>query len=81
MKASLAALMFVLAAMVLAAATFVSYEALIEAYGSGPPYYSRTTNMEKWTDPLQDVALLYLAALTLAVALTWIGARMARKLK
>lgn len=25
---------------------------LIEAYGSGAPYYSRTTNMDKWTNPL-----------------------------
>ena len=25
---------------------------LIEAYGSGPPYYSRTTNMDKWENPL-----------------------------
>jgi hypothetical protein len=25
---------------------------LTEAYGSGEPYYSRTTNMDKWTDPL-----------------------------
>ncbi|RQS22558.1 hypothetical protein [Burkholderia sp. Bp8998] len=25
---------------------------LSEAYGDGPPYYARTTNMDKWTDPL-----------------------------
>ncbi|PMS15373.1 hypothetical protein C0Z18_27315 [Trinickia dabaoshanensis] len=25
---------------------------LAEAYGSGAPYFSRTTNMDKWTDPL-----------------------------
>jgi type VI secretion system secreted protein Hcp len=25
---------------------------LNEFYGSGPPYYSRTTNMDKWVDPL-----------------------------
>lgn len=25
---------------------------LIEAYGSGAPYYSRTTNMDKWSDPV-----------------------------
>ncbi|MBB5401388.1 hypothetical protein [Paraburkholderia youngii] len=25
---------------------------LNEAYGNGEPYYSRTTNMDKWTDPL-----------------------------
>lgn len=25
---------------------------LLDAYGSGPPYYSRTTNMDKWENPL-----------------------------
>ena len=25
---------------------------LIEAYGSGAPYYSRTTNMDKWSNPV-----------------------------
>ncbi|MEX3785502.1 hypothetical protein [Paraburkholderia sp. BR14374] len=25
---------------------------LNEAYGNGEPYYSRTTNMDKWIDPL-----------------------------
>ncbi|MCC8405190.1 hypothetical protein LJ655_25505 [Paraburkholderia sp. MMS20-SJTN17] len=25
---------------------------LNEAYGNGEPYYSRTTNMDKWSDPL-----------------------------
>ncbi len=25
---------------------------LIDAYGSGSPYYGRTTNMDKWNDPL-----------------------------
>jgi hypothetical protein len=24
---------------------------LTEAFGSGPPYYSRTTNMDKWSNP------------------------------
>ncbi|MES2615113.1 MAG: hypothetical protein V4591_06845 [Bdellovibrionota bacterium] len=24
---------------------------LIESYGGGAPYYSRTTNMDKWTNP------------------------------
>ncbi|MDR5813403.1 MULTISPECIES: hypothetical protein [unclassified Caballeronia] len=26
--------------------------ALTEYYGDGPPYYSRTTNMDKWTNPI-----------------------------
>lgn len=25
---------------------------LSEAFGNGPPYYSRTTNMDKWENPL-----------------------------
>lgn len=25
---------------------------LVDVYGSGPPYHGRTTNMDKWTDPL-----------------------------
>jgi hypothetical protein len=29
---------------------------LSEAFGSGPPYYGRTTNMDKWTNPLPVLA-------------------------
>jgi hypothetical protein len=25
---------------------------LDESYGSGPPYFSRTVNMDKWTNPI-----------------------------
>ena len=32
--------------------TYFNYISLVEAYGSGPPYYSRTTNMDKWSNPL-----------------------------
>lgn len=39
---------------------------LIEAYGSGEPYYSRTTNMDKWTNPLPALC----ATDTVTVALT-----------
>jgi len=38
---------------------------LQEAFGSGPPYYSRTTNMDKWTNPLPMLAAVDLAALAL----------------
>jgi hypothetical protein len=49
---------------------------LFEAYGSGEPHYSRTTNMDKWTDPLP---VLYAtdtvtAALTIAYFL-WVRRR------
>ncbi|MDR5738404.1 hypothetical protein P9255_26025 [Caballeronia sp. LZ019] len=29
---------------------------LLEAYGSGAPYYSRTANMDKWVDPMPLLA-------------------------
>jgi len=35
----------------LAAAAW-SIDAIWWAYGSGPPFYGRTTNMDKWEDPL-----------------------------
>jgi len=40
-----------LAAATVAVAAF-NVTNLMEAYGSGPPYYSRTTNMDKWESPL-----------------------------
>lgn len=29
---------------------------LSEAFGNGPPYYGRTTNMDKWSNPLPVLA-------------------------
>ena len=31
---------------------------LNEAYGDGPPYYSRTTNMDKWASPLPLLSIV-----------------------
>lgn len=36
---------------------------LAEAYGSGAPYYSRSTNMGKWADPLPILGALDAAVL------------------
>ena len=44
-----------------------------EAYGAGPPYYGRTTNMDKWQDPsaqlvwLNGIGLALIAGLALAL--------------
>ncbi|WP_118180654.1 hypothetical protein [Paraburkholderia phosphatilytica] len=35
---------------------------LSEAYGDGPPYYSRTVNMDKWENPLPVLLAVDLAA-------------------
>ncbi len=44
-------------AVIVAAAVWLNYSWLSEAYGSGPPYYGRTTNMDKWSSPLPLLAV------------------------
>ena len=48
---------------------------LNEAYGDGPPYYARTTNMDKWTDPLPVLALVDVVTLLLAAAIWHLARR------
>lgn len=54
---------------VLGFAAWLTYDQVIEFYGSGPPYFGRTTNMDKWQNPLPMlVGLDALAVLITAVA-------------
>ena len=57
------------AVFLLALAFGTSIDLLAEAYGEGPPYYGRTTNMDKWSDPWPVVLMMSAIALG-AVALT-----------
>ena len=41
-------------AAILAIGIWLNTSTLVEMYGSGPPYYSRTTNMDKWHKPASD---------------------------
>ena len=43
---------FAMAIVIVGGLIWFNYASLSEAYGSGPPYYSRTTNMDKWVNPL-----------------------------
>lgn len=46
---------------------------LSDAYGSGPPYYARTMNMDKWTNPLPVLAAVDIGfVLACAVYGRWI---------
>ena len=56
----------VIVTLVIAVVTF-NWINVSEAYGGGPPYYSRTTNMDKWTDPLPVLGAV--DALTVLVVL------------
>ncbi len=49
--------LIVLGIFIICTAALISYEALTEAFGAGPPYYSRTTNMDKGIDPLPPLLL------------------------
>lgn len=57
------------ALLLLGAVAWVSYASLSEAYGTGPPFYSRTTNMDKWEDPWPLVLGLDAGAIIVAALL------------
>jgi hypothetical protein len=47
-------------------------DALVDAYGANPPYYSRSTNMDKWTSPWPPI-LFVIGSCIVVVAITfWI---------
>ncbi|MBB3257481.1 hypothetical protein F4827_002346 [Paraburkholderia bannensis] len=60
-----------LAAIVVGVVTFNVLN-LSEAYGGGPPYYSRTTNMDKWSSPLPVLGPIdVLVAIAVAAYARW----------
>jgi hypothetical protein len=63
------------AVVVFALAAYVTTINLIEAYGSGPPYYGMTTNMDKWESPVGFLVGLNLAALALISLLAYVAVR------
>jgi hypothetical protein len=42
---------------------------LVEAFGGGPPFYGRTTNMDKWVNPIPALLLINAIGLIIAFAL------------
>ena len=52
----------------LAFVSWLSYDSLNDAFGSGPPYYSRTTNMDKWSNPVPGLLMLDGLALLIGAA-------------
>lgn len=43
---------------------YVNVDNIVGAFGDGPPYYGRTTNMDKWANPLP-----YLVGFDLVIAI------------
>ena len=54
---------WLLAVLALTAAAWFTSTNTIEAYGAGPPYYSRTTNVDKWESPVGAIVAVDVVAL------------------
>ena len=74
----LGVLLIVLGVLFLGVAALVSYETINEAFGAGPPYYSRTTNMDKWSNPLPELLLADVVAVLAGGLLMRTGIRKVR---
>jgi hypothetical protein len=72
MKPTARILIFVVAVTMLITAVAVNWVNIDEAYGSGPPYYARTTNMDKWTDPLPVLVVVDALTALLLLALIYL---------
>ena len=59
-------------------AVAATYLALDEAYGSGPPYFGRTQNMDKWSDPVPALAIIDSVCVVVAGILWRMGRRFLR---
>jgi hypothetical protein len=68
-----------IAAVVIAAVIWFNYVNLDEAYGAGPPYYGRTTNMDKWANPIPILAVVDVIAGLLIALLFKFGLRGAKR--
>ncbi|SFN91455.1 hypothetical protein [Nitrosospira briensis] len=66
-------------ALVLAVTAYVNYETISEAYGAGPPYYSRTTNMDKWSNPWPELLVGNVVAALVARLILRAGIRKVRE--
>jgi hypothetical protein len=53
----------------------INYLVIAEAFGQGPPYYARTTNMDKWTNPLPTLVAIDIAATCVVALLIRLGGK------
>ena len=67
---------FALAIALVGCLAWASYDVVVESYGTGPPYYGRTTNMDKWTSPVPGLLAIDLPGLGIAGGLIYLGLRL-----
>lgn len=66
---------FLAAGVLVAAVALLNASVLWEAYGGGPPYYGRTTNMDKWQSPLPWLIPVNLGTVLVAAILSRLAFR------
>lgn len=70
MKKFLAIFLLLISVGLLGFAAFVTYDNIAGTYGSGPPYYGRTTNMDKWQNPIPYLVILDSVVVVVAALLS-----------
>ena len=78
MKKYLSLFLLLVSAGLLFFAAYVTYDNIVGAFGSGPPYYSQTTNMDKWQNPVPYLVGLDLIVLVVVFLLSRWASRLWR---
>jgi hypothetical protein len=65
-------------AIIVAVVALFVYTNVTEYFGDGPPYYGRTTNMDKWENPVPLLLALGIPGLVVGVGCWWLGSRLTR---
>ena len=79
MRSALRRLSWIVLAVTLVMVAAFNYTNIEEAYGSGPPYYGPSTNMDKWIEPLPVMAAVDVATALLVATLIYMLLRKHRK--
>lgn len=58
---------------------YINYINLIEAFGSGPPYFNRTVNMDKWSDPIPFLVVLDSTVIAIFCGVFWFFTKFKKK--
>jgi hypothetical protein len=75
MKSGIRLLVLIAMVVIVAMAIVFNWINVDEAYGSGPPYYARTTNMDKWVDPRPVLFAVDALAMLVVGALAYLLSR------
>lgn len=72
MKRYFSHLIFIICLATILFVGYINVDAVQGAFGDGPPYYGRTTNMDKWGNPIPLLAVIdIVTTIFIGVAVRW----------